>query len=193
MVEGEGPPRWERETPRKSRCSPAGLLSLPGPAHSTSDPGPQVLGRVLAHTGTEAGVRTFPRPVPSGGGRAPGPCLPFPHPILSAFSGLGLQLSPDSLGLVDAVARQPGGPPLPQANGGGASPRGGAWSELRSECTEVPGQMPRPGTSRLSRTTREMTLSFNSPGALSFFSEEPQTHSSAGCGPSFLAGEVFAG
>ena len=70
-----------------------------------TQPIPQTPGQLPAHTGTEADGRSLPHPILSSGQwSAPSPCIPSPHPIISTFSDLNLQLSPDSKGLVDAVA-----------------------------------------------------------------------------------------
>lgn len=155
--------------------SPAGLLPSEPTAPQAPDPGPGSGPLWAAGTATQHGICRRPSPSPSTHscyiGRGAGSCPPSVHPILSAFRGLSLQLSPDSPGLVDAVAWQPGVPPSPCTAGAGLplgreghrqSQDPGAWraptSDGRNPCS-------RPG---------EVTASFSSPGALSFLSGSPK-------------------
>ena len=97
--------RWGvgREGPRGGKGKhpevPTGHLSSPSPSHRPQASSRPTLGQ---------GLTAAPSPTPSlaaGEWSAPSPCILSPHPILSTFSYLNLQLSRDSQGLVDAVAR----------------------------------------------------------------------------------------
>lgn len=169
-----GPTREETGTPR----APGSALQdsfLPSPQHLR----PRTLGQVLAHCGPQAEPHNVAfagghHPPPTHScyiGRGAGSCPPSVHPILSAFRGLSLQLSPDSPGLVDAVAWQPGVPPSPCTAGAGLplgreghrqSQDPGAWRAPTSD-----------GRNPCSRP-EEVTASFSSPGALSFLSGSPK-------------------